>query len=110
MIIEEREGARHSDTCCDHKKKKRLENKVYGGVGEGGASAGPCQGIPFPKGPDPHTGIVQNRAYSGHGTRVKGVVEAEKGRERERVEKQRQAMTMWRKGEGRRAQEGQERS
>jgi hypothetical protein len=33
------------------------------------------------------------------GSGVKGIVEAEKGREKERVEKQRLAMTMWRKGE-----------
>ena len=31
---------------------------------------------------------------------VKGVVEAEKGRDRETVEKQRPAMTMWREGGG----------
>ena len=39
------------------------------------------------------------------GWELMGVVEAENGRERERVEKQRPAMTMWREGEGRRAQE-----
>ena len=31
---------------------------------------------------------------------INGVVEAEKGREKERVEKQRLAMTTWREGEG----------
>ena len=40
------------------------------------------------------------------GRGVNGVVETEKGRERKRVEKQRLAMTTWREGEGRRAQEG----
>jgi hypothetical protein len=33
------------------------------------------------------------------GRGVKRVVEAEKGREKERVEKQRLAMTVWRRGE-----------
>ena len=37
---------------------------------------------------------------------MKGIVEAEKGREGEIVEKQRPAITTWREGEGRRAQEG----
>jgi hypothetical protein len=34
------------------------------------------------------------------GRGAKRVVEAEKGRERKRVEKKRWAMTMWREGEG----------
>ena len=45
---------------------------------------------------------------------VKREVEAEKGRERERVEKQRLAMTMWREGgverKGGEPKKGQERS
>jgi hypothetical protein len=36
----------------------------------------------------------------GMGRGAKRVVEAEKGRERKRVEKKRWAMTMWREGEG----------
>jgi hypothetical protein len=35
----------------------------------------------------------------GMGRRVKRVVEAQKGREKERVEKRRPAMTTWREGE-----------
>ena len=37
---------------------------------------------------------------------VNGVVKAEKGRERERVEKQRPAMTMWRRGRGEKSPRG----
>ena len=40
---------------------------------------------------------------------VNGVVEAEKGRERERVEKWRPAMTTWREGGGEESPRGAER-
>ena len=51
--------------------------------------------------PDTRQVILKNRIYSGHESGVKSVVEAEKRRERERVEKQGLAMTMWRGGRGR---------
>ena len=44
----------------------------------------------------------------GTGRRVKRVVEADKGRERERVEKQRSAMTTWREQEGKREATGKQ--
>lgn len=34
--------------CYAHKKRKSYKTMFWQGVGEGGASAGPCQGIPSP--------------------------------------------------------------
>jgi hypothetical protein len=62
-------------------------------MGEGGALSGPCQGIPSPGGTS-HTRVQYRIEFiQGMGRGVKRVVEAEKGRERERVEKKRPAMT-----------------
>jgi hypothetical protein len=36
--------------CCDHKKRKSYKNMFWHSVGEGGVSAGPCQGISSPWG------------------------------------------------------------
>jgi hypothetical protein len=36
------------NTCCDHKKRKSYQDMFWLGVGEGGASEGPCRGIPSP--------------------------------------------------------------
>ena len=50
------------------KRERGLENVVYSGVGEGGTSAGPCQGIPSPEGPDIHWHSIEQslfRAWDG---------------------------------------------
>ena len=73
-----------------------------GGVGEGHASVGPCQGIASSRGYQTQDGIVQNRVYSGHG---EGSQEGSRGRERQREGESREAeaaMTMWRDGGGER--------
>jgi hypothetical protein len=62
-------------TCCDHTKIKSYKNMFYLGVGEGSASVGPC------------LGMVYYRIEFIWGREVKRVVEAEKNKEMERVEK-----------------------
>jgi hypothetical protein len=54
-------------------------------MGEGDVSAGPCQGNPF-RGTG-HTRVYRIEFIQGTGRGVKRVVEAEKGRERERERK-----------------------
>ena len=51
---------------------------------EGDVSTGPCQGIPFPL---PLLRDQPREFIQGMGRGVKRVAEAEKGREKERVEK-----------------------
>jgi hypothetical protein len=56
-------------------------------MGEGDASAGPCQGIPLPEGPATQLVLYRIEFIQGMGRGIKRVVEAKKGSERERVEK-----------------------
>ena len=63
---------------------------LYGGVMRYGGRrclGGPIPRHCFPLKEQPQDSIVKNRVDSGHGEGSKRVVEAEKGRERERVEK-----------------------
>ena len=59
---------------------------VWCGVGEGCLS-GPMPRHPFPLRGHTHDGIYRIEFIQGMGRGVKRVIEAEKGRERERVEK-----------------------